>query len=461
MPKMTLFWLLAYGGGLLLSFINPFYGTLTYLFEYYLRPSLHWWGKELPGLRWNFTIALVLTVTFLVRRSSLPQIHPARRGPAMCLLGLALVMVLVTGTVAVDPNESWDKTTAYLKMILFHGLVVGTVRSEWAFDAFVGAHMAGAGWWGWEAFRDPKRTAGRLANIGSGDTLGDNAAAAHLLTVIPFMVVYLLVHKDKRLRVLAFVMAPFVVNALILCNSRGSIVALLVGGASSLLLTRSGHRLRTIAAGILFGCGLLALADPQFIERQQTMSRYEEDGSAMQRVVSWQAAYRLIQDHPLGTGGSGFTELSPIYIPEVVELLGQKRDPHNTIVLVGSEWGVVGLALFLGYYGACFRLLRDVRRRSPEGGIWYYRSVGVELALIGVFIAGMFTDRLYAEAPYWMGALAVALHRLHAHKLARENETGAQLERSAADGIGRSPLRPAAARVATGPLAVLDTRGQS
>ena len=29
------------------SFFNPLYRLLAYLFEYYLRPRLHWWGDPI------------------------------------------------------------------------------------------------------------------------------------------------------------------------------------------------------------------------------------------------------------------------------------------------------------------------------------------------------------------------------------------------------------------------------
>jgi O-antigen ligase len=103
-----------------------------------------------------------------------------------------------------------------------------------------------------------------------------------------------------------------------------------------------------------------------------------------------------------------------VYIPYVVDAHdGEMRDPHNTVVLVASEWGVFGLMLYLTYFGLCALLLWEVRRRAPEGGLWYYRSVAIQLAMVAVFVAGLFSDRLYAEAPYWMGALAVAVHRVH------------------------------------------------
>ena len=40
MSKMTLAWVVIYSTLVIASFINPLYGTLGYLFEYYLRPSI-------------------------------------------------------------------------------------------------------------------------------------------------------------------------------------------------------------------------------------------------------------------------------------------------------------------------------------------------------------------------------------------------------------------------------------
>jgi O-antigen ligase len=416
MPKMTIAWVFIYVMALLASFVNPLYGTLGYLFEYYLRPPLHWWGAGLPSLRWNLTIAIVLAFTYFLRRGSLPNPGPVKRGPAMCLVSLLVVMILVL-PISVNKSLSWEKTVDYSKLILFHGLAVGTMRTEFAFDAFVVTHMAGAWWWGLEAYRNPRRSAGRLANVGSGDSRGDNGTAAHLLTVLPFLAVYGLVHRRKSFRMVAIGAAPFVINTIILCNSRGAMLAMAVTGLVALPLARSGHRMRMAGAGLAFAVAFYVLADPQFIARQQNPGSYE-DGSAQGRLEAWRGGLRLIADHPFGTGGQGFAELSPQYASALVERMGAQRDPHNTVVLVAAEWGILGLFLYLGYYAVTYLLLADVRKRAVSP-LWFYRSVAVQLSMVGIFVAGLFTDRLYSEAPYWMGALAVALHRLHTYELSK------------------------------------------
>jgi O-antigen ligase len=346
---------------------------------------------------------------------------------------------------AVSPDRSLVKTEDFLKLILFHGIIVGTLRSEKAFDWFVAVHMLGATWWGWEAYRDPVRQAGRLMNIGSGDSLGDNAAALHLLTVIPFALFYLLIHKDKWMRGLALLTLPFVANAIILCNSRGAMIGLLFAGAVTIMISRLGHRLRGVGAALALALTFYVLADPEFIERQQTTARYEQDGSAIGRIESWAGGLRLILDHPFGAGGAGYVLLSPIYIPAIVDEAGDLRAPHNTIILVASEWGLPGLLLFISYYLVCASLLRKVRTSSEDSNLWYYRSVAIQMSMAGLFIGGLFTDRLYAEAPYWMGGLAVALHRLNRERLLKVSVTEAVPQRASSPG---AQLQPAVARSA-------------
>lgn len=400
------------------SFLNPLFGALGYLLEYYMRPELKWWGKDLPSLRYNLIISATLGLTFLMRRNSMRPMAIVKNPQLRWLLALSGIMLFVTATVSVNTQISWDWMLQWDKMaIIFPLLLAAVIRTPGAFNAIVAAHMVGGFWWGWDAWMRPHRAQGRLMEVGSGDTLNDNAAAAHLLTVLPFIVVYLLTEKDKRLRAVALIAAPFVINTLILCNSRGAMVGLAVAAASSMFLIRSGYRLRVMGAGLAMAAAVLLLADQTFINRQQTTADYEEDGSAQQRLATWVGAFRLVKDHPLGAGGRGFHLLSPQYIPDIVESHGgDLRAPHNTWVMVASEWGVMGLVCFVGLNVSTFLMLERLKRRvktvGPAGSFYYWRALALQLALIAGCVAGAFTDRLYGESGYWMMGLAYALERL-------------------------------------------------
>jgi hypothetical protein len=48
--------------------------------------------------------------------------------------------------------------------------------------------------------------------------------------------------------------------------------------------------------------------------------------------------------------------------------------------------------------------------------------MAIQLSLVGILVAGVFTNRLYGESIYWMCALGFALHRMR--ETALENEKG-------------------------------------
>jgi O-antigen ligase len=418
MSFTALFWAILYLVSIAGSFVYPLFGSLGYLLEYYMRPELKWWGKDLPSLRYNLIISLVFGVTYLMRRESLRPMPKVSNPTVRWLLAMAAVMALVTATVAVNQEVSFNWAVQWVKMaIIFPLLLAAVVRTPGAFDAFVATHILGAFWWGWDAWTRPKRAQGRLMEIGSGDTFNDNAASAHLLTVLPFIVIYILTQKDKRLRTIALVAAPFVMNTIILCNSRGSMVGMAVAMAVAPFLIRSGNRLKMVGTLLATGALVLLLADDTFIRRQQTTTDYEEDGSAQSRLITWQGAYRLIQDRPLGAGGRGFHLLSPVYIPDVVAAhRGDGRAPHNTWIMVACEWGIAGLICFIGLNASALLMLERLKRRvkdlGPDGNYYYWRALAIQLALIAGLVAAAFTDRLYGESGYWMIGLAYALHRM-------------------------------------------------
>jgi O-antigen ligase len=427
MSVTAILWAVLYSAAVIFSVVNPLFGSLGYLLEYYMRPELKWWGDELPGLRYNLMISVTLGAAFLLRRSSLRTMQEVSNPALRWLLALLAVMLIVTSTVALNTEVSLDWTIQWVKMaVIFPLLVVGVVRTRNAFNLFIVAHILGAFWWGWECWLDPTREASRLLNVGSGDTLNDNGAAAHLLTVLPLCVVFLLTEKEKWVRAVALIAAPFVVNTIILCNSRGATVGMAVALASSFFLIRSGYRLRVIGAAVAMVLAVLLLADEQFITRQQTTTNYEEDGSARQRLITWRGGLQLMIDRPWGTGGRGFHLLSPIYIPEVVESHGgDLRAPHNTYVMVATEWGVLGLVCFIGVYASAFMMLRRVKQRArPEDeGFYYWRAFAIQLALIAFLVAASFTDRLYGEAGYWMVALSFVLYRMQLTDYAEAAQT--------------------------------------
>jgi hypothetical protein len=411
MSKVLLVWLITYFGGLALALVHPIYPFMSYLVFYYATPEKNWWGEGLPNMRWSLVASLVMVGSLFLKSSSLERLKQTKN-PALPWFLLFGVNVVVVTLWAQDRVRSWTWTVALLKLILLYVIMAATIRTPVQFDMFSAAHIGGATYWGYKGWDDPTRRAGRLKDVGGPDTQNENAAAAHILTVLPFVVVYAFSVKRRTMQALLVVCGGFIVNLLILCNSRGSTLSLLIMGCAAIVLAGKGRRKHLIAVALAGGVMLFALADNRFIARQQTTVE-AQDGSAQGRLTAWKAGLRFMMDYPLGTGGRGFHILSPKYIPDIVAAHdGDERSVHDTYLQLAAEWGIQGLILWGGFMTSTLLLLERCRKSASQEPWYFYRFLAVELALIGSLIAGIFTNRLYGESVYWMCSLAFALHRM-------------------------------------------------
>ena len=423
MPVRAIIWIVAYVVGAILAFVHPISGLFAYFLDYYAHPPLRWWGKALPDIRWSLLISVVTLVAFFINRYKLPELNIKNHPQTKWLIPFVLNALIVTSITAVSPEQSWKNALELTKLAALYFLIIQTVRTKEHFRYIILIQIVGVFLWGLDAFDHPKRSAGRLIGIGGSDSLNDNGAAAQLLTILPFIGVVFLVGKRWE-KAICMVAAPFVLNAFILCNSRGAFIGLLGTGVGALLLSKGAFRWKTLLAMLIAGVLFYNLTDRQFIERQQTIESHE-DTAATDRLESWKAALRLIADHPLGTGGGGFSALSPIYIPQIVEAHGgEQRNVHSTLLQAGSEWGILGLFFFVAAQLSTLIELHRLRRippTTPEEKRMHAESLAIELGFIGLMTAGIFTSRLYAEAVYWILALTGVLKNIYAKE--REKST--------------------------------------
>ena len=433
MSKTAMAWLALYGTSLIATWVNPMYGVMGIMTEYYRRPSLQWWGDELPRLRWNLIVTAVFAASAIVAAMTkrdlfnpLPEVDKRVR---FWWTLFAVNLLIINFIIPIDRAWALDKTLYWMKVgVLMPALLIMVMRSRKAIDMFMLANAIGLAFWGWDAYTDPKREASRLVNIGSGDTLNDNMAANHLVLMLP-MIVAILMNGEGRIRkAIAGVSLPLTVNTIILCNSRGSTVGLLAGLAAIPLLAKKGHRSKSVLLGAAVVGGFLLLADPQYIERQLSIADYEEDGSSQGRLEGWSQATRIVADYPFGGGAHGFHILIPRYSEELADKhFGSERAPHNTVILVATEYGVLGIAFWGALYLAVFRLLLRIRRTALQTGSQYYyiRSVALFVGLLAWIVSSMFSDRLYSEGNYWILSLVLALHRVQESEVATSVETTA------------------------------------
>ncbi len=420
--KTGILWLVVYVGGLGFSFIKgPIIGLMAYMFTFYTQFS---WARGVKiGLsRWSFYAAIVLMGSLFLNRGNDAHLS-FKKMPQMKWLVLIVINMLFVSLFAADQTENQEAVIDFIKLVILYFLIASIVKTRMHYRMFIWIQLWGNFLLGWMAFTRGDMVGGRLENIGAPGIKGSNHLSNHLIMIIPF-IGNLVLFGNKWEKMAAIGAAPFILNALILCNSRGAFLGVGLMFVAILVLSKSENRNR-IMVGLLIGSiAFFSLADERVWNRMQTIETFEEDGSAMGRIDSWLGALEMVADHPLGKGGGGFQFYSPVYIPEIVASHGgENRSVHNTYLLMATDWGIQGLILFMIFYYATFMELHKIRKRvgTDHDNFYYVESVAIEVALIGFLISAAFGSRIYGEGVYWYCALATALSNIQQNEILKQS----------------------------------------
>lgn len=232
--------------------------------------------------------------------------------------------------------------------------------------------------------------------------LGDgNDFALSVCIVIP-MCIYLFQKANKILvKGIYVVVLIALLFAVIGTQSRGATIAL---ACAFLYLWWAG---RQKVLGLLLIGSVVAVvinyAPPAYFERMNSITNYENEGSAQGRIIAWKTAMRMVKTYPLTGVGSGHfpvklgTEFRP---PEYGNLNLPWLTAHSLYFLVIGELGVPGivclLLLLIGSYFRNARLAAE-SQRSPHKDVQDYRSIFVTLnaSLISFAVGGAFLSVAY------------------------------------------------------------------
>jgi O-antigen ligase len=204
-----------------------------------------------------------------------------------------------------------------------------------------------------------------------------------------------------------------------LAGSRAVFIATLAAAAFFIFLTR-GVPFRTRA---VFGfCApalaatVLWLAPAQFLERMATIPTTMEgaessDSSIATRLLYYRAGIQMGLDHPwTGVGVRQFDEQLPVYAGKQMY---RARGAHSMYISVFAESGVPGLVALLGLLASVAVAVRGRRVDSQVSGFVAASGVAIELAVVAVIVAGIWSGTIqYSKATWVLMALAVVVRRM-------------------------------------------------
>lgn len=416
----ALLYLLPFLTGLAMSLRHgPVLIFMVYQLDYFLNPQNKWWGSYLPFLGAQFYLVLTMIIVFILGFGKYNQ-NPAFKHPQFKFMCLTVLMYSLAYFNAPYSDYHLEAVDAFLTMLVVTFLIVKLCSEQkhvyWIINTYLySAFLLGLYIYGWG--RD---SSGRVSSVGMVDAPGANFIAAALAPTIILFISKLI--SDKRIiaRGLYAVGLVFVLNALILINSRGSFVGVAAGVGYFMFISFRNNAFtakekRAIFFGVLLFAGaLVRLADATFIDRmmsvkeEATLTEEKESGST--RVFFWLAAIDMAKDHPFGAGAGGFQFYAPSYIPSDINTGGSKnRAAHSTWFETLSEAGYLGFLFFFLMIYFTFTSFR--KTRLYLWGKKDFLNSAIVLAVSSgfvTFIVSMtFINRLRGEVLYWLIALSM------------------------------------------------------
>lgn len=249
------------------------------------------------------------------------------------------------------------------------------------------------------------------AFLGDGN---DYALSASL--AIP-MSLFLIQDSNKFImRSIYIISLIILILAIVGTQSRGASLALMGTFGYLWWMGRQKVMGLLLIGGVLLA--VISFAPPVYFERMNTISNYENEGSAMGRIVAWKTAIRMVSAYPVtGVGAGHFpvklgTEFRP---PE----FGDENFPwltaHSSYFLILGELGIPGivffLALLIGNYWRNNKAIKSATKYTDPGGEGeQYRKLFLMLnaSLVAFIIGGAFLSVTYYPHIYVLAGLFVA-----------------------------------------------------
>jgi len=389
--------------GFILVLRYPFYGLIGYMLVIFLRP-----GETLMIPNVAKVAAGACLISLIVKIIMEKRIAPWTAMTVTMLVFFAAVTASVVNAYWLGQFfESWQYA---LRMVILYVLIVNLAdaphkwRNLGLCILFLMSFLCvlaikeymtqGAS----EDFRTSGVTGGMFASA--------NDFAQIIDMFLPFPIL-LFSYVKKTYQKLVFAgMTALGLMALVMTGSRGGFLGLMA--VLFVLTLRSSRKVLIIfMAVVIIGAGLI-FAPSSYIDRIQSITEYEQDQSASDRLDAWIVGLKMYLASPLtGIGAGCFNAGS--------EEFGFDRDlvAHNTFVSVLAEMGTPGIVAFLllFYYG--FRASRRIRRRLEalnDKKSWIYLiATGLTASLAAYMVTAFFLTTTFYSNLYMLLGMCAAL----------------------------------------------------
>jgi putative inorganic carbon (HCO3(-)) transporter len=430
-----------------------FWLFLFFIVQMYLQLSYR--VPSLGAIRFEFILGALLSV-FAIYEASRIQWTPAPK--LRTFVALLFLCMLIQVPLSVAPAYSWgifvDRVYKFALMGFFIAAFVRSPNAlRWFLAAFLFAciRMSFEGLLGsitgsmiWENQGVP-RLHGATPSYSH-----PNSFAGMALGTLPF-IMYLAPLSSMTIRLILLAQGALALNVVLRTGSRTGYVAFALLLAVAAM--RAKKKFRTFALGAIFIGLAIPFIPEDYVGRATsifTQKDKEGESTELRREIL-RDAWAIFKEHPLGIGVGAFP---------VVRMykFGRAQDTHNLYFEVGTNLGVLGLAVFIAMIGAMLGTLNRMRREfakqaaqlgivpkpdtanARDGPVWQHQKdlrflegtcSAVFMFTVVRLALGLFGHDLYEV--YWWFALGLTFALLNILTVATRR-TAAMMSLAEADG---------------------------
>jgi putative inorganic carbon (hco3(-)) transporter len=294
--------------------------------------------------------------------------------------------------------------------VLMVPLLITTVKELKTLYLVMGMSLGAHGFW--RGFAGLLHGGARM-NGGIGGFMSDNNTfACGLVMVLPFMWYSRVMAKTAWLRFVLLLMVCGSMATIVWTFSRGGALGL----AAVLILFIKESRQKLAAVMILIVLGLapvVYLVHDSYMARMSTTVNYEDDTSALSRIVLMKAAPRIWAMRPwfgVGLGDRNFFMYSSQVIPEEY---AQNIVIHNSYLQMLVQAGIFAFVIFnymlLSTLGRVWRAAGKMKREWPELEAF---PRAIQFSLVGYMVCSLTQPRATFDLFYLVIAVAAAWHNV-------------------------------------------------
>lgn len=392
-------------GPTLFAFTRPWLGLVLYVFVSVGVPHQMAWGfaRELPLAQ---IVAIVTLLALIFSRE--PKRFPIT-GLTVAMLAFFAWMT-VTTLFAFEPQASWQKWYLVFKIMFMVFVSLMIIQKRKHIEWLVGALVFVVGFYGvkggvWTLLGG----GGRVYGPPGGFISENNSLALATVMIIPLVYYFLLRVNDRWVKLGLFLMMILCSASALGSFSRGALLA--IAAMAVMLWWKSKQKVALVVVMVLLVPLLLSVMPEQWEQRMGTIQTYEQDSSAMSRLMAWETMFNIAKDRPLVGGGFSVDRhwIYQIYSPYPTT---SAPVAHSIYFAILGEHGFVGLGIYLMIGWLSLRTADKIISATESiADLRWANDLArmIKVSFVGFATGGAFLSMQYFEMPYFLMVVLIAM----------------------------------------------------